>query len=113
MAKISLSIGFAPHLVPLIKNGTKQLTYRIGDKYGFLAVGDKIAVRDSSTNEVFGEIEIIERSYTTFKNLPLNRAGHEIYKSKEEQKEIFSKYYAEVHDADKVLILGFTFSPRL
>ncbi|MBA3724087.1 MAG: ASCH domain-containing protein [Candidatus Levybacteria bacterium] len=107
MQNQTVSIGFASNLVPLILNGTKTLTYRLGDKYTFLHVGDKIAVRDSSTNTVFAEVEITEKSYTTFKDLPIDRVGHEIYPSKEKQRETFEKYYGTVKAGDQILILGF------
>ncbi len=102
------SIGFAPKLVPLVKDGSKTLTYRWGDKYDFLNVGDTILVRDSSTDKVFGEVKITEKSYTTFTDLPLDREGHEAYPSKERQREIFAQYYGRpISNADKILILGF------
>ena len=101
------SIGFAPNLVPLILKGAKTFTYRLGDKYGFLQVGDEIDIRDSSNDKVFGRVEIKEKSYTTFKDLPIERKGHEVYKSKQEQKETFEKYYGGVKDDEKMLILGF------
>ena len=47
-----ISIGFASNLVPLVLDGSKTLTYRIGDKYDFLKVGDEIDVRDSSNDNV-------------------------------------------------------------
>ncbi len=103
----TISIGFAQNLVPLIQNGTKTLTYRLGDKYTFLNVGDKIAVRDSSTNTVFAEVEITEKSYTTFKDLPIDRVGHEVYSTKEKQRETFEKYYGIVKAKDRILVLGF------
>ena len=102
------SIGFASNLVPLILDGTKTLTYRIGEKFDFLKVGDEIDVRDSSDDKVFAKVKISEKSYTTFKELPINRVGHEVYSSKQEQREIFEKYYDEVKDEDKILILGFS-----
>jgi hypothetical protein len=107
MQSNSISIGFAPNLVPLIQKGTKTLTYRIGNKYAFLSVGDTIPVRNSSTNEIFADVEITEKSYTTFADLPIDRLGHEVYSSKEEQKETFEKYYEAVNDKDKILVLGF------
>lgn len=103
-----ISIGFAPNLVPLILNGSKTLTYRIGDKYDFLQVGNEIDVRDSSNDKVFAKVKIIEKGYTTFADLPIGRAGHEVYSSKQEQRNTFEKYYGEVKNNDKVLILGFT-----
>lgn len=101
------SIGFAHNLVPLIKNGSKTLTYRVGDKYSFLNVGDCIFIGDSSNQTDFAEVEITEKTFTTFKDLPINREGHEKYTSKEQQREIFNTYYGDVSDNEKILILGF------
>lgn len=103
-----VAVGFAPDLVPLIKNGSKTLTYRVGDKYKFLKVGDKVPLMDSSTGEVFAEVEVTEKSQTNFGWLPIDRKGHEIYQSKIEQRETFEKYYGKViTDNEKMLILGF------
>jgi len=102
------SIRFAPNLVPLILNGTKTLTYRIGDKYDFLKIGSEIDVSDSSNNKVVAKVKINEKDYTTFVDLPIDRVGHEIYSSKKDQRDTFEKYYGEVKDEDKILILGFT-----
>jgi len=102
------SMGFAGNLVPLILDGTKTLTYRIGDEYDFLEIGDEIDVRDSSNENVFGKIKITEKSYTTFADLPINRNGHEVYKNKQEQRETFEKYYGQIDDKDKMLVLGFS-----
>jgi len=101
------AIGFAKDLVPLVKDGSKTLTYRLGEKYEFLQVGDTINVKDSSTEQVFGEVEIAEKSITTFKDLPIDRKGHEKYPTKEVQRKTIEKYYNKVEDDDKVLILGF------
>lgn len=104
---IETSIGFAGDLVPLVLNGSKTLTYRIGDKYSFLKLGDEINVRNSLTEKVFGRVRIIEKGWTTFKDLPIDRKGYELYSSKEEQRETFERYYGKINDEDKVLILGF------
>lgn len=101
------AIGFAEDLVSLVKNGSKTLIYRLGDKYDFLEVKDRISVKDSSTEKVFGEIEITEKSTTTFKDLPIDRKGHEKYLSKEAQRKTFERYYGKVEDDDKIIILGF------
>jgi hypothetical protein len=46
------SIKFASNLVPLIKNGTKTLTYRMGDKYEYLEVGDTVMVQEGGEKMV-------------------------------------------------------------
>lgn len=86
-------IGFAPALVPLVKSGQKTKTYRLGDKYDFLTVGDVIQTNDSGTGQVFANLKITDKSYTTFRDLPITEDGHEIYKSKEDQRKLFEKYY--------------------
>lgn len=68
-------IGFASTLVPLVKKGTKTLTYRMGDKWDFLNTDDIINVCDSSTGEVFGKSRIISKEKTLFKDLPIDRGG--------------------------------------
>jgi hypothetical protein len=101
-------IGFAPKLVPLVRDGSKILTYRLGEKFDFLTIGDTIQVENSSTGTIFGEVEIVEKTHTTFADLPLNREGHEVYPSKEKQREVFAGYYGrKPEDTDKVIILGF------
>lgn len=101
------SIGFAANLIPLILNKTKTLTYRKGDKYDFLEVGGEVDFRDSSTDKVFGKLKIKEKDYTTFKDLPIDRVGHEAYQSKQDQKETFEKYYGEISDSDPIIVISF------
>jgi len=100
------SIEFASNLVPLIKNRTKTFTYRRGDKYDFLSDGDVINVHGVG-GAVFGKLKIIQKSYSTFIELPIDRIGHETYPSKEEQRKIFNTYYGQVNDADKFIVLEF------
>lgn len=101
-------IGFAPNLVPLILNGSKTLTYRKGDKYDFLKIGDEIDVKDSSNDKVFAKVKITQKSYSTFADLPFDQVGHEVYSSKEEMRNTFKKYYGEISDEEKILVLGFS-----
>lgn len=103
-----VSIGFASNLIPLILNGSKTLTYRIGSKYSFLTVGDEIMLKDSKTEKKFAKVKITERSLTTFKELPIDALGHEVYSSKDEQRKTFEKYYGKrINNSEKILILGF------
>ena len=107
------TIGFAPKLVPLVRDRSKTLTYRLGEKFDFLNIGDTIQVEDSSTGIIFGEVEITEKTYTMFADLPINRAGHEVYPSKEKQREVFAGYYGrKPDDTDKVIMLGFKLIKR-
>ena len=79
----------------------------MGEKYEFLQVGDTINVKDSSTDQIFGAVEITEKSTTIFRDLPIDREGHEKYPSKKVQREAFGKYYDKVEDEDKIIVLGF------
>ncbi|OGE14713.1 hypothetical protein A3F00_03465 [Candidatus Daviesbacteria bacterium RIFCSPHIGHO2_12_FULL_37_11] len=101
-------IGFAPELVELIKNGTKTLTYRLGEKYDSISIGNQVEVVDSSTDKPFGIVEITEKSHANFSDLPICRIGHEIYKSRKEMRKIFSGYYNQpILDHYKFLVLEF------
>ncbi|MBI5530545.1 MAG: ASCH domain-containing protein [Candidatus Doudnabacteria bacterium] len=101
-------IGFAPDLVKLVKSGEKTKTYRLGNKYDFLNPGDVIPTKNSESGEVFAELKITNKAYTTFKDLPLNNSGHEIYGTKEEQRNLFEKYYGrKVEDDEFVIVLSF------
>lgn len=102
------AIKFAHDLVPLILDKTKTLTYRFGDKYDYLQREDTLFLEDSSNGEIFAEVKIINKTYTTFGDLPIDKKGHESYSSKEVQREKFKKYYArEMKDDDKILVLEF------
>jgi hypothetical protein len=100
-------MGFAKNLVPLVLSGAKTLTYRLGNKYAFLEIGDEINVKNSSTDKIFGRVKIIEKDWTTFKDLPIDRKGHEAYKSKAKQRQTFEQYYGKINDKDKMLVLRF------
>jgi hypothetical protein len=88
-------LGFAKQLVSLVKDGSKTLTYRLGEKYTFLQSGDRLMVEDSST-------------HTPFADLPTDRHGHEVYASKSEQRKVFEGFYKRtVDDTEQVLIIEF------
>lgn len=111
--KMGKNLSFASNLVPLIENQEKTLTYRLGNKYNFLNVGDKIKVSNSSSGKIFGEIEIQEKQTKDFLTLPLDLDGHEKYASKEEQRKVFEGYYLRpIHDSDQFLIFKFKFISR-
>lgn len=101
-------LGFAEELVPLVKDGSKTLTYRLGLKYDFLQNGDTFLIEDSSTHLPFAEIEIVGTAKTSFIDLPIDRRGHEAYSSKEEQRQTFERFYKRtVLDNDPVIIIEF------
>ena len=102
------TIGFAPDLVPLVLNGSKTLTYRLGNKWDFLEVGDTILTDDSGTGKVFAELEITLKEKGTFATLRDDREWHEMYRTPEERRATFEKYYKRpIADDEPALILGF------
>ena len=101
-------LGFAEELVPLVKDGSKTLTYRLGFKYDFLQNGDTFLIENSATHIPFAEIEIIRTIKTSFIDLPIDRRGHETYSSKEEQRQTFERFYKRtVLDNDPAIIIEF------
>jgi uncharacterized protein YhfF len=101
-------IGFAANLVPLVLDGSKTLTYRLGDKYDFLEAGDRILTNNSDTGEVFAELEITSKEKGTFGDLQNDRKGHEIFRSQEDRRATFEKYYKRpVANDEPVIIFGF------
>lgn len=85
--------GFAKDLVPLVANGTRVFTYRYSTKYDFLHVGDSVVIEDSSTHLPFAEIEILGKKTCLFRDLPIDRKGHEVYESKESERQTLEQYY--------------------
>ena len=104
-------INFAPELISFIKSGKKVATYRFGDKYDYLEVGDVVKVKDNDANKIVGEAVIVGKQKTTFAELPFNTPGHETYENKEHQRKVFSGYYAflerEINDNDPFLVLEY------
>lgn len=106
------SIAFAPELIQFIKDNQKLTTYRFGKKYDHFRVGDFVNYQNSETGEIVGTLRIVNKKEVTFSELPLESSTHEVYKSKEHQRQVLSGYYAyigrEIADDDPFLILGFT-----
>jgi len=100
--------AFAHDLVPLILNESKTFTYRLGDKYDVLNPADTCRVRDAATGMPFADIEILEKTTVRFDELPIDRAGHESYPSKETMRQTFELYYGQpVTDDEHVLVFQF------
>jgi|GEM_PF-2260691 len=104
-------VPFAPELIPLILEGRKVKTYRLGLKYDYLSVGDKVKIQNWDTQEIIGEAVVTHKERTTFDKLPLENPGHEPYNDKESQRKVFSHYYAYIKrplkDDDLFLIIEF------
>lgn len=104
-------MGFAPKIVTIVQSGMMTSTFRLGKKYDFLKVRNRIGVKDSSTGEQFGTIVIKEKYWITFGKLSHREPGHEGYASKKDMKENFEKYYdKKITNKEKFLVLRFGFS---
>lgn len=100
--------AFADNLAPLVLDGTKTLTYRLGDKYDYLNAGDICRIRNAETKMPFAEIEILNKTNVRFTDLPIDRKGHESYPSKEAMRKTFESYYKRpVTDGTPVLVFQF------
>jgi hypothetical protein len=104
-------IQFAPELTPFIRKDGKVKTYRFGDKYDYLKVGDKVILREYKTNKLISKAIIKNKERVIFQDLPLDLNGHEIYDSKDHQRKVFSSYYKyigrDVNDTDPFLVFTF------
>ncbi len=108
------AIAFAPELVDFILQNLKLTTYRYGDKYDYLKVGDEIGIQDSSTGKIMAKAKIINKARTTFRDLPIQTGVHESFTDKEHQRKVLSGYYAylgrEISDSDPFLVFDFKLS---
>jgi len=105
------SIKFSSNLVPLIKNKSKTLTYRIGKKYDYLKKGDIVMFQESGKkgNGIFAEVEITDKYHKAFGELSHKAPGHEKFSSKEEMRNTYERYYKqEIKNDQEILVLGFT-----
>lgn len=105
------AIGFAPELIRFIVEDRKLTTYRYGDKYDYLKVGDEVSIQDSSTGAIAAKVKIVNKRRATFKELPIRIGTHEAYRDKEHQRQVQSGYYAylgrPIRDDDPFLIFDF------
>lgn len=104
-------IAFAPELVAFIQDNLKLTTYRFGNKYDYLELGDNVKIQNSATQEIVYNAKITNKSKMPFKDLPLASGSHEAYKSKEHQGAVLSGYYAylgrPIEDNDEFLVFDF------
>lgn len=104
-------VPFAPELITFILEDQKLTTYRYGDKYDYLNVGDEISIQNSATKQIVAKAVITNKARTTFGQLPVQLGTHESYKDKEHQRQVLSGYYAYVgrplEDEDPFLVFDF------
>lgn len=102
---------FAPELITFIKEKMKFKTYRFGNHYDYLQIGDDIEIKENNKDEVVAKAKITGKKSITFQDLPLKIQGHETYKNKEHERDVFSGYYKfigrKIKDDDKFLVIDF------
>ncbi len=105
------TIHFASELIDLLSKGEKIKTYRFGTKYEYLQVGDNVNLSDLENKKIIGEAKITDKERKLFKDIPVDNTGHEEYRDKEHQREVFSGYYAylgrKIKDDDMFLVFTF------
>ena len=102
---------FAPELISFIKEHGKARTYRFGLKYDYLVMGDNVKIQNHDDKEITFQAEIMNKQRVAFGEIPINTEGHESYRDKEHQREVFSGYYAylgrKIQDDDLFLMIDF------
>jgi len=104
-------IPFAPELIKFIQNNTKLRTYRYGQKYNYLNVGEVVSLSDVVSGQEVARARITKKGSVAFADLPLETEGHEAYSDKEHQRRVFSGYYQylgrHIKDSDEFLVIDF------
>ena len=104
-------IQFAPELTKYIRNDGKVKTYRFGNKYEYIKVGDEVDLREYGSNKLISKAKVKGKEIVQFKDIPLNLSGHEVYETRDHMRKVFSSYYKyvgrEVRDNDKFLVFTF------
>ena len=104
-------ITLAPELIEIVKSGKKVKTYRLGDKYDYLKVGDEVQILNTITREFAVNVVVTDKHFLKFIELPYKGIGHEEYKDKEAQRKVFNGYYAfrgePIADDDLFLVIEF------
>jgi hypothetical protein len=97
------TLKFAPHLVPLILDGSKTSTWRLWDDKN-LAEGDIIDFLESGTNKHIATAKLIKVYEKTLGILtPEDKKGHEQFKSDEEMYQHYKEYYKREVNGDTPL----------
>ena len=104
-------INFATELIPLIKTKRKTVTFRLGDKYSYLRPDDILEICEYGSKDLVSKAKVTKIDELTFKELPVEYPGHESYRDKEHQREVFNGYYSytgkNINDDDKFLVICF------
>ncbi len=108
------SFKFRPELVSLIKEGKKNVTFRIGEKKNII-VGDVVSLIDwadgkQENQKEFTKARIIEISEFKLGELPLDYPGHEKDNSIEERLERYKKYYGD-YVTNESIVYVYRFQP--
>jgi len=102
------TLKFAPHLVPLILEGSKTTTWRLFDEKN-LKTGDQVELLESGSERLLAKAELIKVYEKPLGKLqPEDYAGHEKFSSDREMYANYAKMYdREVGPDTKVKIIRF------
>lgn len=96
------TLKFEPHLVQLLLNGTKTVTWRLFDDKN-LQIGDHLGLVNAETGEKFGEAEIIKSQEKQIKDLTNEDLKGNNYRDQIHVIELNQKYYGNTVD-DKTVV---------
>lgn len=106
LGPVMTEMGFDVALMPLVRSGAKTLTYRLGDKFADLHLGDDF--RAVCPGEEPVGLYVTQRWPGKFGHLPLDDPRHEPYSSLEHMRTVFEGYYGRpVQDDEFVVVLAF------
>lgn len=104
-------IQFTPEQAQQIQLNRHAVTFRLGNKYDYLNLGDIVTLSNSQTGRTVAQAKITAKRQSTFADLPLQLPGQIAYRNKEQQRTILSGFYPElnrpIQDDDGFLILEF------
>lgn len=87
------TLKFRPYLVPLVLDGSKNITWRLFDDKN-IQKEDIVNLVNKETGEEFGKVKIARVKETTFGQLTEEDVnGHETFKDDEEMYKTYSTFY--------------------
>jgi hypothetical protein len=97
-----MTIGFAAHLMPLVRAGIKTLTYRAGEKWRTVSPGQELNAGKA------GRLIVTSVRQVAFGDLPVICPGHETYAGRHQMNSVFAGYYGrDIPDEEIMTVLEF------
>jgi hypothetical protein len=96
-------LRFMPHLVPLVIDGSKTITWRLFDDKD-LQAGDILEFLNKETNEKFANAQIISIQEKKMGDITReDEIGHEPFRNNTERLETYKKYYGDRVTQDTIV----------